>query len=126
MIYFTIESDGLFLKTNNLLGMLRYMSTLAIIGLGLTAVLIVGEIDLSFASLYGLSAMIAAVAWIEWEWPVWWAIVAAVCRGLCRRIVQRLLHGGRQDTFVRGDARIEHVDPWVHPVRQRVESLRPT
>ena len=45
MAYFTIESDGLFLKTNNLLGMLRYMSTLAIIGLGLTAVLIVGEID---------------------------------------------------------------------------------
>ena len=77
MIYFTIESDGLFLKTNNLLGLLRYMSTLAIIGLGLTAVLIVGEIDLSFGNVYGLSAMIAGVAWIEWQWPVWWAIVAA-------------------------------------------------
>ena len=77
MAYFTIESDGLFLKTNNLLGMLRYMSTLAIIGLGLTAVLIVGEIDLSFGNLYGLSAMITAVAWIEWGWPLWWAIAAA-------------------------------------------------
>jgi ribose/xylose/arabinose/galactoside ABC-type transport system permease subunit len=76
MIFFTIKSDGLFLKPNNLLGLLRYMSTLAIIGLGLTAVLIVGEIDLSFAALYGLSAMVAAVAWIEWQWPLWLALVA--------------------------------------------------
>jgi len=77
MLFFAIKSDGLFLKTNNLLGLLRYMSSLAIVGLGLTAVLIVGEIDLSFGNLYGLSAMVAAVAWIEWEWPLWMAILAA-------------------------------------------------
>jgi ribose/xylose/arabinose/galactoside ABC-type transport system permease subunit len=77
MAYFAIESDGLFLKTNNLLGMLRYMSTVAIIGLGLTTVLIVGEIDLSFPNVFGLSAMMSAVAWIEWGWPLWAAIVAA-------------------------------------------------
>jgi ribose/xylose/arabinose/galactoside ABC-type transport system permease subunit len=75
MAYFAIESDGLFLKTNNLLGMLRYMSTVAIIGLGLTTVLIVGEIDLSFPNVFGLSAMMSAVAWIEWGWPLWAAVV---------------------------------------------------
>lgn len=83
MAFFAIQSDGLFLKTANLLGMLRYMSTLAIMGLGLTAVFIVGEIDLSFANVYGLGAMVMAVSWIEWEWPVWLAIVVAyVAAGL--------------------------------------------
>lgn len=77
MAFFAIKSDGLFLKSNNLLGMLRYMSTLAIIGLGLTTVLVVGEIDLSFPNMYGLSAMVMAVSWIEWGWPMWAAIAAA-------------------------------------------------
>lgn len=70
-------SGGLFLFPDNLLGLLRYMSTLAIIGLGLTVVLIIGEIDLSFANLYGLSAMSMAVAWINWSWPLWLSILFA-------------------------------------------------
>lgn len=82
MAFFAIQSDGLFLKTNNLLGMLRYMSTVAIIGLGLTTVLIVGEIDLSFPNMYGLSAMVMAVAWIEWEWSLWAALAAAYVAAL--------------------------------------------
>ncbi|MCF8542990.1 MAG: hypothetical protein K9G24_07915, partial [Candidatus Nanopelagicales bacterium] len=64
MAIFAIASDGRFLQPENLLGLLRYMSTLAIVGLGLTVVLIVGEIDLSFGAVYGLSAMLTAVAWI--------------------------------------------------------------
>lgn len=67
---FAIASDGLFLQPDNLLGLLRYMSTLAIVGLGLTAVLIVGEIDLSFGAVYGFSAMLTAVAWINWGWSI--------------------------------------------------------
>ncbi len=71
---FAWESDGRFFIVANLLGMLRFMSTLAIVGLGLTVVLVAGEIDLSFANLYGLSAMVMGVSWIEWGWPVYLAI----------------------------------------------------
>lgn len=71
-------SGGLFLFPDNLLGLLRYMSTLAIIGLGLTVVLIIGEIDLSFANLYGLSAMVMAVAWLQWGWALWAAIILSI------------------------------------------------
>jgi len=78
MVIFGVVSGGLFLYPNNLLGLLRYMSTLAIIGLGLTVVLIIGEIDLSFANLYGLSAMTMAVAWVQWEWPLWLSIVLSI------------------------------------------------
>ena len=77
MAVFAAVSDGLFLYPDNLLGLLRYMSTLTIVGLGLTVVLIVGEIDLSFANLYGLSGMTMAVAWINWGWPLWLAILLA-------------------------------------------------
>lgn len=78
MAIFAFLSDGRFLIVGNLLGMLRYMSTVAIIGLGLCAVLVVGEIDLSFANLYGLSGILVAVAWIVWGWPVYLAILLAV------------------------------------------------
>lgn len=82
MAVFASLSGGLFLIPDNLLGLLRYMSTIAIVGLGLTAVLIVGEIDLSFANLYGLSAMSMAVAWIQWGWPLYAAIALAFAIGI--------------------------------------------
>lgn len=75
---FTIWSGGLFLRVANLLGLLRFMSTLAIAGLGLTVVLVVGEIDLSFANLNGMAAMLTAVAWIVWGWPIYLAILLAL------------------------------------------------
>ena len=77
MALFSIASDGKFLTPANLLGILRAMSSIAILGLGLLVVIVVGEIDLSFANLYGLSASTMAVVWIVWEWPVWFAILAA-------------------------------------------------
>lgn len=77
MAIFAIWSGGLFLQVPNLLGLLRYMSTLSLVGLGLLLVLIVGEIDLSFANLVGLTSMLTAVSWIVWGWPLWAAIALA-------------------------------------------------
>ena len=53
------------------------MSTVAIVGMGLLLVIVVGEIDLSFGFLYGLCANTMAVAWLMWGWPVWLALIAA-------------------------------------------------
>jgi ribose/xylose/arabinose/galactoside ABC-type transport system permease subunit len=75
---FAVLSGGKFLIPTNLLGLLRYASTVAILGMGLLLVIVVGEIDLSFGALYGLCANTMAVSWLLWGWPVWMALVATL------------------------------------------------
>jgi ribose/xylose/arabinose/galactoside ABC-type transport system permease subunit len=75
--YFAARTDGQLLVVDNLLGILRGLSTIAIMGFGLTVVIIAAEIDLSFAAVYGLSTNIVAVAWITHGVPVYLAIAFA-------------------------------------------------
>ena len=82
MAVFGIASGGLFLQPDNLLGLLRYMSTLAIMGLGLMLVLIVGEIDLSFGAVFGFAGMLTAVAWISWGWNIGIAMAVALAAAM--------------------------------------------
>ncbi len=74
---FAVLSQGRFVGFANLLGLMRAMSTIAIVGMGLTLVIVVGEIDLSFGALYGLCATVLAVAWMEHGLPVYLAIALA-------------------------------------------------
>jgi len=75
--YFTLRTHGQMLDGSNLEGILRGLSTIAIMGFGLTPVIIAGEIDLSFAAIYGLSTNIVAVLWIQDGVPVYIAILVA-------------------------------------------------
>ena len=77
MIFTFLSKPNTFLTIINALGMLRYMSTIAIVALGLTLVIVVGEIDLSFGYMYGLASTVIAVAWIIWGWPLYLAIPLA-------------------------------------------------
>jgi ribose/xylose/arabinose/galactoside ABC-type transport system permease subunit len=84
--YFSVRTHGELLVVNNLLGILRGLSSIAIMGFGLTVVIVAGEIDLSFAAVYGLSTNIIAVLWITHGVSVYLAILiaflAAICVGL--------------------------------------------
>ena len=84
--YFSAKTHGQLLVVDNLLGILRGLSTIAIMGFGLTVVIIAAEIDLSFAAVYGLSTNIVAVAWITHGVSVYLAIglafLAAIGVGL--------------------------------------------
>ncbi len=64
-LIFAVWSDWLFLKSGNLVVMIRLMGVLGIIGLGLLVVLLVGEIDLSFSALAVLSAVVMGKMWVE-------------------------------------------------------------
>jgi len=75
--YFSARTHGQMLQVDNLLGIVRGLSTIAMMGLGLTVVIIAGEIDLSFANVYGLSTNIVAVLWITHAVPVYLAILIA-------------------------------------------------
>jgi len=63
------------------ISVLRAMSSVAIMSLGLTLVIVVGEIDLSFGAMYGLGANSLAVLWIVLGAPVYLAIPAAIAIG---------------------------------------------
>ena len=54
-----ILTDGTFLKPQNLINIVRQVSVIAILGIGLTVVIITGGIDLSVGSVLALSAVVA-------------------------------------------------------------------
>lgn len=76
--FFTARTHGELLVGSNLEGILRGLSTIAIMGFGLTPVIIAGEIDLSIAAIYGMSTNIIAVLWINDGLPVYLAILIAL------------------------------------------------
>jgi ribose/xylose/arabinose/galactoside ABC-type transport system permease subunit len=77
MVVFSLVNSA-FASPANFLGLLRAMSTLAIVALGETLVIVSGELDLSIGSTYGLASTLMAVAWIEWKVPVYIAIPMAL------------------------------------------------
>src|ERR1700730_950635 len=60
------------------ISVLRAMSSVAIMSLGLTLVIVVGEIDLSFGAMYGLGANSVAVLWIVLVIPIYLALPLAI------------------------------------------------
>jgi ribose/xylose/arabinose/galactoside ABC-type transport system permease subunit len=64
MIVFTVI-NGFFLTPVNLIGLLRSMSTFAIVAFGETLVLVSGELDLSVGATYGLAAMTFGLLWMH-------------------------------------------------------------
>ena len=60
---------------------LRSLSSVAIMAMGLTLVIVVGEIDLSFGATYGLATNALAVLWIVLGVPVYIAIPIAILVG---------------------------------------------
>jgi ribose/xylose/arabinose/galactoside ABC-type transport system permease subunit len=76
-VFFQIRTHGQLLITDNVLTILRGLSTTALMGFGLALVIIAAEIDLSFAAVYGLSTNIVAVLWLTHGFPVYAAIAVA-------------------------------------------------
>lgn len=63
------------------ISVLRAMSSVAIMALGLTLVVVVGEIDLSFGAVYGLCANVLAVLWIAKGVTIYAALPIAIASG---------------------------------------------
>jgi ribose/xylose/arabinose/galactoside ABC-type transport system permease subunit len=67
-----------FANPNLGVSVLRAMSSVAIMAMGLTLVIVVGEIDLSFGAMYGLAANTLAVTWILMGISIYLAIPIAI------------------------------------------------
>jgi len=63
MLVFTIINSN-FARTGNLIEVVRAMSSLGLMALGLTLLIVVGELDLSVGATYGLAAMLMGKVWL--------------------------------------------------------------
>jgi D-xylose transport system permease protein len=82
VIYFQITTGGLFLSTVNLSNLMGQIAYVGILGLGVIMVLLLGEIDLSIASVAVLCSVIMATLSERHGVPGWLAILAGLLTGV--------------------------------------------
>jgi len=81
--FFSVLTDNFF-SAATLMTILNQLPALTVVAVGVTLVLIVGEIDLSVGSILGLSAAIIGTATISWGLPLWLScLLALMLGGLC-------------------------------------------
>ncbi len=73
------------------ISVLRSMCSVTILGLGLTLVIVAGEIDLSVGAMYGLASNALAVIWILGGVPVYFALPLALLIGAMVGLINGVL-----------------------------------
>ncbi|BCG86934.1 MULTISPECIES: ABC transporter permease [unclassified Mesorhizobium] len=86
-LFLSFATDG-FLTSLNLLNVGRQISLLGIMAVGMTFVLIAGEVDLSVGSTYAFSGLATGMLIIAG-----WALLPAICVGLATGVVIGLING---------------------------------
>src|SRR5258708_17217632 len=81
MVYFQIVTKGIFLEPENISNLAGQIAYVGVLGLGVIMVLLLGEIDLSIASVAVLCSVIMAVLSERAGAPAWVAILAALLAG---------------------------------------------
>ncbi|TMD66994.1 MAG: inner-membrane translocator [Chloroflexi bacterium] len=80
-LYFTITTGGLFLSPTNLSNLLQQIITTGVDALGVTLVLLLGEIDLSIAAVGTYAAVVMGVLMNYHGVPAWEAILLGILAG---------------------------------------------
>lgn len=83
--------NPLFLSANNMVNILFDCATTGVIALGIVCILMVGEIDLSVGSVSGFASALLGVTWVNADWPVAVAVLAALAVGAVIGLVYALL-----------------------------------
>ena len=73
--------NPVFLSAENLVNLTMQCAAIGTIALGVVLVLLVGEIDLSVGSVSGLAAAVLAVSFVQLQWNLVLAVVAAIAVG---------------------------------------------
>lgn len=88
-LFFSVMSPYFF-NLDNLINVLRQISLLGIIAMGMCLVIVCGEIDLSVGSIYGASAILTAVMMMS-GLPIWLAILVGLLAGTVFGLVNGVL-----------------------------------
>lgn len=80
-IFFQVATNGLFLTPRNLTQLILQITTIGTLGLGVILVLLLGEIDLSVASVATLCSVVMGILSERLGYSPWIAILAAITMG---------------------------------------------
>ncbi len=95
------NADGAFFRWTTHRDMLRYISVFAILGCGMTLVIITGGIDLSVGSVVGLTAVLFSLMSIQFGWNPIFAIAASLVVGtLCGIVSGSLISKWKMQPFI--------------------------
>jgi putative multiple sugar transport system permease protein len=91
MAFFTITTNGLFLSSRNLSNLFNQTGYIAVLGVGMTLVIVIRHIDLSVGFLSGFLGAIAAIALKFWELPVYVTIPMVLVLGTLAGLISGFL-----------------------------------
>ncbi|HSH02272.1 MAG TPA: sugar ABC transporter permease [Anaerolineae bacterium] len=78
---FAILTDGIFISSRNISNLLNQSGYIAVLGIGMTLIIVIRHIDLSVGFLAGFMGALAAIAMASWEWPVFVVIPVILLLG---------------------------------------------
>jgi putative multiple sugar transport system permease protein len=81
-VIFAILTDGIFISSRNISNLLNQTGYIAVLGVGMTLVIVIRHIDLSVGFLAGFLGAVAAIAMVFWGWPVWLVLPFVLVLGL--------------------------------------------
>lgn len=81
-VIFAILTDGIFISSRNISNLLNQTGYIAVLGVGMTLVIVIRHIDLSVGFLAGFLGAVAAIALVFWGWPVLLVLPAVLVLGL--------------------------------------------
>ena len=90
-VVFAILTDGIFISSRNISNLLNQTGYIAVLGIGMTLIIVIRHIDLSVGFLAGFLGAVAAIAMSFWNWPVYLVIPAVLLIGLVLGLVPGFL-----------------------------------
>jgi ribose transport system permease protein len=82
ILFFSLSSNSFF-QTGTAILIANQIPELTLVAVGMTLVLVMGQIDLSVGSVMSLSAAVLGTLMAAHDWPLWAAIPACVLTGAC-------------------------------------------
>jgi putative multiple sugar transport system permease protein len=80
-IVFAVLTDGIFISSRNISNLLNQTGYIAVLGIGMTLVIVIRHIDLSVGFLAGFLGAVAAIMMSFWGWPVYLVIPTVLLIG---------------------------------------------
>jgi putative multiple sugar transport system permease protein len=77
---FAILTEGTFISSRNISNLLNQTGYIAVLGIGMTLVIVIRHIDLSVGFLAGFLGAVAAIT-LSWGWNVWLVILMVLAMG---------------------------------------------
>lgn len=80
-IVFAVLTDGIFISSRNISNLLNQTGYIAVLGIGMTLVIVIRHIDLSVGFMAGFLGAVAAIMMSFWGWPVYLVIPTVLLIG---------------------------------------------